>query len=152
MNRTLSVTEWHQLAREGTSIPVKIPLMGLSMFPLIRYNRDMVTVMPVETAPQKGDIVLFEDGDRKLYVMHRVWELKDGMALTWGDNCDQADGWIPEKEILGKAVLIERGKRMIHPNPKKGIQWARFWHWAGKRYRVYRKYRDRLAAAVRKNT
>ena len=137
MNRKLSIPEWHQLAQEGTNIPVRIPLSGWSMVPLIRVNRDLVTVIPLDTTPQIGDIVMFSEQDGKRYVMHRVWDIKDGEVLTWGDNCLRPDGWIPLKNLWGKAVLIERGKRKIRPDAAKGIKWARFWHQAGIIYRPY---------------
>lgn len=135
MNRALSIPEWHRLAMEGTALPVRIPLMGISMFPLIRYNRDYVTVVPAEKDLQVGDIVLFVDQERELYVMHRVWELNGDMVLTWGDNCIAPDRWMAREEIWGRAVMIERGKRKINADPRKGIRWAKFWHRAGKVYR-----------------
>ncbi len=136
MKKTLSVPEWHQLAIQGSAPPVRIPLMGNSMYPLVRYNRDFVTVAPMEGLPETGDIVLFRDHLRDLYVMHRVWNVKEGKVLTWGDNCSGADGWIPVEEILGKAILIERGEKKIIPNPQRGMRWAKFWHHVGKVYRL----------------
>ena len=150
MNKTLSIPEWHRFALEGTKLPVKIPLMGYSMFPLVRYNRDIVTIIPLEQCPQVGDIVLFKNTKRDLYVVHRVWEIKDNIVLTWGDNCDAPDGWMPIEEILGKVVLIERGKKKIKPEPDKGVRWAIFWHKAGKGYRFYRYCRNRVAERIKK--
>ena len=150
MNRTLSIPEWHRLALEGTSLPVRIPLMGYSMFPLIRFNRDMVTILPLEQSLQVGDIVLFETNRKNRYVVHRVWEIKDDMVLTWGDNCEKPDGWMRFEEILGKAVLIERGKRKIKTEPVKGVRWAKFWHKAGKVYRFYRCCRNGLAKKIKR--
>ena len=150
MNKTLSIPEWHRFALEGTKLPVKIPLMGYSMFPLVRYNRDIVTIIPLEQCPQVGDIVLFKNNKRDLYVVHRVWEIKDNIVLTWGDNCDAPDGWMPIEEILGKVVLIERGKKKIKPEPDKGVRWAIFWHKTGKGYRFYRYCRNRAAERIKK--
>ena len=126
---------WHQMAMEGTAPPVRIVLMGNSMYPLVRYNKDYVTIAPWEGELTIGDIVLFIDQKRNLNVVHRVWDIRDHMVLTWGDNCAHADGWIPSELIWGKVILIERGKRNIVPNPKRGIHWAKFWHVAGKVFR-----------------
>jgi len=150
MNVKLSIEQWHQMALDGTAIPVRIPLMGASMYPLVRYNRDLVTIMPIGESIQTGDIVLFKDTVRDLYVVHRVWKTEEGRILTWGDNCDAPDGWLPKEAILGKVVLIERGRREIRPDPHKGIYWAKFWHLAGKGYRFYRKYLEKLVAKIRK--
>ena len=136
MKQSLSVSMWHQMAMEGTAPPVRIVLMGNSMYPLIRYNRDFVTIVSCEGELKIGDIVLFIDKKRSLNVVHRVWNIKDHMVLTWGDNCDHTDGWIPLDLIWGKVILIERGNRNIIPNPKRGIHWARFWHLAGKGFRL----------------
>ena len=151
MKRTFSITEWCQLAKDGTSIPMHITLKGGSMFPLIRFGRDYVTIMPNNDELHIGDIVLFSQQTlTSIYVVHRIWDLKDDMVLTWGDNTKSPDGWIPTKEILGKVVLIERGRKKIQPDPIKGMKWARFWHQAGKVYRIYKRYKDGLVRRINK--
>ncbi len=135
MKQSFSISMWHQMAMEGTAPPVRIVLMGSSMFPLVRYNKDHVTIVPCGGDLKIGDIVLFINQNRNLHVVHRIWDIKDNMVLTWGDNCAYPDGWIPSELILGKVVLIERGKRRIVPNSNRGVQWARFWHLAGKGFR-----------------
>ncbi len=147
MQRSLSVQEWHELAEKGTDLPVRIMLNGASMHPLIRWNRDYVTVVPMKGSPVIGDIVLFSVHGSERYVAHRVWEISDKTVLTWGDNCDKPDGWIPLEAVLGKIVLIERGKRKIIPNPEKGYRLAQFWHSWGKGYRLFRRGKE---AAVRR--
>ena len=131
----LSIPLWHAMAKDGSSVPMRIPIHGGSMYPLIRMDRDYVTIMPLKEEIQVGDIVLICDPAADRYVLHRVWRLKDGQALTWGDNCACADGWQPLDSIWGKATLIERGKRTIRPDRGKGMLLARFWHVAGHVYR-----------------
>ena len=114
------------------------------MFPLVRWNRDYVTIMPFDREIVLGDIVLFNEPETGRYVVHRVWEIKNNMVLTWGDHCDRPDGWIPQSCVWGKVNLIERGKRQIRPNPKKGLHWAKFWHKAGKVYRKLGRWWHRL--------
>lgn len=136
MNKTLSIQDWHQMALDGSAPPVRIPLMGESMFPLVRYGRDKVTIAPIRDELKIGDIVLFMDESRKnSYVVHRIWKMDNQMVLTWGDNCPGPDGWLPMESIWGKVVLIDRGRKKIIPDPKKGMRWARLWHLAGKAYR-----------------
>lgn len=147
MNRTLNIQEWHRLAEEGNAPPVCIPLMGYSMLPLIRFNRDLVTVVPRGEELQAGDIVLFTVPGTETYVMHRIWDVKDRKVLTWGDNCQGPDGWLPLDAIWGKAVLIERGCLKIRPVAKKGLRWAKFMHKVGKPYRFFRVYK---AAVIRR--
>ena len=133
--RHLSIPEWHDLAEEGAAIPMRIQVKGNSMFPLIRINRDYVTICPLKERPQAGDIVMFADPERDRYVLHRAWQVEADRVLTWGDNCKKPDGWIPAELVWGKAVLIERGKRSIKPDRKAGLRLAGFWHRAGKIWR-----------------
>ena len=135
MKQSLSISTWHQMAMEGTAPPVRIVLMGNSMYPLVRYNKDYVTIAPCEGELKIGDIVLFKDQRRNLHVVHRIWDIRGHMVLTWGDNCAHADGWISSELIWGKVILIERGKRSIITNSKRGMHWAKFWHLAGKGFR-----------------
>lgn len=139
MNRSYSIPQWHRMALEGNAPPVRILLQGSSMSPLIRMKRDYVTVAAPEGIPVRGDIVLFADPGRPRYVVHRVWAVKEGKVLTWGDNCPNPDGWLPAESVWGKIVLIERGRWKIKPDPGKGIRWALFWHHAGKGYRLCQK-------------
>ncbi len=135
MNKSLAIPEWHRMAMEGNAPPVRIPLNGYSMFPLIRNGKDYVTIIPLDREVALGDIVLISEPGTGRYVMHRVWEFHDDQVLTWGDHCAKPDGWIPVDAIWGRAILIERGHWEIHPNPIKGMRWAKFWHQAGKVYR-----------------
>ena len=150
MNMSLSVPEWHRIAMEGTAPPVRILLNGCSMDPLIRRNRDFVTIAATDQELVPGDIVLFAVPDVERYVVHRVWKIQDGQVLTWGDNCGEPDGWLPKEAIWGRVVLIERGKREIRPDPVKGIHWARFWHEARKGYHLYRICRDGITRGFKK--
>ena len=152
MNRSLSIPEWHNMALKGIAPPVRILLNGGSMFPLIRWNKDYVTIVPLKEAPDVGDIVLFTGPDNDKYVMHRVWEVKDGMVLTWGDNCPNPDGWFPLEYVWGKTILIERGQRKLKPNPRKGIKWAEFWHHARKGYLLYRRIKDGVARRIKRKS
>lgn len=135
MKMTISILEWHRMAMEGDVAAARIFLNGNSMFPLVRWNKDYVTIIPLEYEAVVGDIVLFNEPGTGRYVVHRIWEIKDDKVLTWGDHCDGPDGWIPKSSVWGKVSLIERGKRKIVPNSKKGLRWAKFWHKAGKIYR-----------------
>ena len=60
--RSLPIDQWHEMGQAGDMIPVTIPLAGDSMRPLIRRNRDKVTIIPLNRELQIGDIVLFQGG------------------------------------------------------------------------------------------
>lgn len=150
MNRTLGIPEWHRMAQEGTAPPMRIMLNGGSMVPLIRWNRDYITIVPLEKVPGAGDLVLFYDEKADRYVVHRAWKVTDGKVLTWGDNCPAPDGWYPTDAIWGKVVLIERGRRTIYPDPQKGLRWARFWHKVRPAYMFYRRIKDAIGRRIKK--
>lgn len=150
MNKSLPIPEWHQMAMEGNAPPVRIPLNGYSMFPLIRKGIDYVTIVPVDRQLVLGDIVLFAEPDKGRYVMHRVWEIRDGQVLTWGDHCEKPDRWCNTEMIWGRAILIERDGKEIHPNPKWGLRWAKFWHKARKVYERYEKFRGGMNRLFKK--
>ncbi len=151
MNKTLSIEEWHQMAEKGNAPPVRITLSGYSMNPLIRGYRDYVTVVQQEGPLGIGDIVLFCEPGTNRYVMHRVWTLKGDRVLTWGDNCRKPDGWMRQEDIWGKAVLIERGKRVIHLDPQKGVRWATIWHHLGRIYRFGRRIKQGVLCRIKKS-
>jgi len=144
MKKMLSVTEWHQMVMDGSAPPMRIVLNGWSMYPLIRIRRDYVTIVQPGIRPAIGDIVLFSDPNKEgRYVVHRVWKRneKKGSVLTWGDNCQRPDEWIPLECIWGKVILIERNNRKIRPHPKTGIIWAWLWHQIMKAYRMRERIR-----------
>jgi len=115
---TLSIAQWHEYAAQGVNMPMRIPIRGVSMYPLIRLDRDMVTIMPLDAAPHVGDIVLFADPlVERRYVLHRLWAVSGTSVITWGDNCDGPDREMTMDCLWGKAVMIERGRCRIIPDP-----------------------------------
>ena len=151
MIESISLQRWHQLAQQGAYLPMRIQVNGTSMYPLLRRNRDYVTIHPLSEIPRQGDIVLFSDPDREArYVLHRVWRVEKDAVLTWGDNCRRADGLIPLSCIWGKAVLIERGKLRITPEPSRGLRLARCWHILGRGYRTAERLGRKLTGAVKR--
>lgn len=135
---SIDLKTWHELAEEGRRLPLRILIHGVSMYPLIRMDRDYVTIVPLTEPPKVGDIVLFADAERGRYVLHRLWRLSGEKAETWGDNCDASDGFMPLGNIWGRVELIERGGRRIVPDAAKGLRLARFWHVAGRYLRRLR--------------
>ena len=133
------------MALEGVEIPMRIQVMGVSMYPLIRSRRDHVTIVPVSEKPRVGDIVLFSDPYSDAhYLLHRVWRDDGDTLLIWGDNNRRPDGLVPLENVWGKAVLIERGKRRIKTDPVKGMRLAKAWHFFGRGYRFAQRMKWRV--------
>ena len=128
-NSGLSLEKWKELGDNGVVIPMKIPLHGSSMKPLIRPERDIVTIMPLIRAPMIGDIVLFRRIDGK-NIVHRVYKISSDWIQTWGDNCRNADAPIKRNDIYGIIVSVEkRGKTYQLDTDKQrsyGIRWMKY--------------------------
>lgn len=124
--RSMSVKSWHALALEGTDIPISIFLNGDSMGPLIRRNRDRVTLIPLRRPVKTGDIVLFADGDGR-YVVHRVRKRRNEKILTIGDHCTAPDEPLQDSMIWGLVVRVQRDGRDIPLDNKIARGVGRLW-------------------------
>ena len=131
---SLTIEQWMAM-REGGAIapPIWFNVVGGSMRPLIRVNRDKVMLVSVQPEEIKvGDIVLFPGRFRGgKYCLHRVWKLDGDRVQTFGDGLPKPDGWFPRSRILGKAKLIKRGKQTIDcDDPKwrrRAARWCALW-------------------------
>ena len=131
---SLTIEQWMAM-REGGAIapPIWFTVVGGSMRPLIRVNRDRVMLVSVDPQEIKvGDIVLFPGRFRSAnYCLHRVWKLDGDRVQTFGDGLPKPDGWFPRSNILGRAKLIQRGKRTIDCDDprqrKRAALWVRLW-------------------------
>lgn len=124
--REISIEEWRRLIGDGVKLAVNIPLNGNSMMPLVRRQRDRVTVVPVYRAPRRGDIVLFQRADG-VFVVHRLLSIGEDTVRTLGDNCRAPDPPIPASSVLGIVTYVQRGKRMLHVDTALGRFAGRIW-------------------------
>jgi signal peptidase I len=90
---------------------------GFSMTPAIR-DGDIITVSPLgDIMPRRGDVVAFRHPERPQMLVHRVLHAKEQKYYVKGDNCPEADGWIPAENVLGLITAVERrGKNRFWPN------------------------------------
>lgn len=92
---------------------LKIPLSGLSMFPLIKGGRDEAVLSSTKGKKLKcGDIVLYarEDGT---HVLHRIHHLKNDDFFMLGDAHTSIEGPIKRKYVLAVAeAIIRKGKEI----------------------------------------
>ena len=127
-SRALNVAQWHDMAQNGIILPVRTLVNGGSMWPLIRRNRDVVTVMPLQRTPQVGEIVLFPSPTRHgVYVIHRVWHIDGQRIQTLGDNCAYPEQWQDSQSIWGIVTDIERGTRHLNPTAPLWETYGKLW-------------------------
>lgn len=81
MSKTVSYEEY--LERYGS---LTYTIVGTSMLPLLRQDRDLVTLVPKEVRCRVGDVVLYRRPPTS-WVLHRVVEVLPEGYLTLGDNC-----------------------------------------------------------------
>lgn len=81
---------------------------GGSMTPFIRSG-DTITLHPAAADKiRTGDIVAFLSSPMMKMFVHRVVLTHHEFFLMRGDNLVDDDGWISEKDIIGKVAGVER--------------------------------------------
>lgn len=97
--------------------PFRFQAAGHSMTPAIR-NGDVITVSPLKgMMPRRGDVLAFRHPERPQMLVHRVLHAEARKYFVKGDNCREADGWIPAENVLGLITKVERlGKDRFWPN------------------------------------
>ena len=103
------VNVWDQTSEKFT-----IPIVGRSMYPLIREG-DNVLVECGYSQIRRGDIIAFRS-ENKL-IVHRVLTISEkgtGFSVTTkGDNVPHLDPVVSHREIIGKVSAIKRGEKML---------------------------------------
>lgn len=147
--RGLEIARWLGLAQQGVFLPVTIPLDGVSMQPLIRRNRDLVTIIPLERDPLPGDVVLFEQPAGR-FVCHRVRQIDGDRIQTLGDNCWNPDIWMDRSRVFGLAVSVQRDGRTIILDTDCSRALGRVWMAALPARMTWRRFRSLGGRALRK--
>ena len=111
-------------------IPIWFQVTGNSMYPFIRANKDKILLVPVKQDELKiGDIVLFpgkyKGGE---YCLHRLYKMEGDKVQTFGDGNLRPDSWFPKSNIIGKAILIKRGRITIDCEDPKWIRHFNRWN------------------------
>lgn len=131
-SKDIMVQDWIQMSEAFRDTDCRIPLnfcvTGYSMFPLIRNQKDRVTIIAHNGQINIGDIVLLQvRNPGGNYVLHRVCKMKDDQIQTLGDGNLHFDPWLPASVVCGVAVQIQRGRLTISPGSffwkKAGLLW-----------------------------
>lgn len=86
---------------------------GVSMNPLLKQGRDLVTLVPkTEKRCKKYDVVLYRR-DEKHYVLHRVIEVRGNDYVIQGDNCFAKEYGIRDEDIIGILSYFMRKGKMV---------------------------------------
>lgn len=110
------------LARDGVLV---YKTRGVSMEPMLRQNRDLVTIRVPASRLKKYDVALYKRGDS--YVLHRVIGVADDHYLIRGDNTYTVET-VPDSAIIGVLTAFKR-RGKAHDVTERGYRlYVRFWN------------------------
>ena len=110
------------LARDGKLV---YKTKGRSMEPMLRQNRDLVTIEVPVSRLQKYDVALYKRGPS--YVLHRVIEVKEGYYLIRGDNTYGLEQ-VPEENVIGVLTGFQRKGKPYKVSDSGYRRYVRFWN------------------------
>ncbi len=91
---------------------VLINITGNSMSPLLKENRDKALLTPISTPVKKNDVVLYLR-DNGQYVLHRVFNIKNGEYIMLGDAQVYCERGVTDRHLIAKACeFVINGKRV----------------------------------------
>ncbi len=98
---------------------------GRSMEPLLRQDRDLVTIRRPEGPLKRFDIALYRRGEQ--YVLHRVIKTAEDHYLIRGDNTYALET-VPCKAVIGVVKGFKRRGRDIDASNRLYGLYTRFWN------------------------
>ena len=102
---------------------------GVSMLPMLRQKKDLVLIRRYDgQGLHKYDVALYDRGDGKRLVLHRVVEVHDGYYTFLGDNCYNLEKGIPERAIVGVMEAFYRGGKKVEASSPFWQAYARVWY------------------------
>jgi len=87
---------------------------GFSMTPFIK-DGDVVTISSfLGRKVRMGEVVAFISPQTQSLAVHRIIGKRKARFLLQGDNVPEADGLVPEEQILGYVERVERQGRIVN--------------------------------------
>lgn len=146
-NLKIDTSEYVKNIKEMIELDYEVttPVVGWSMHPFLRNEKDRVLLKKPDCPLAVGDIVFYQRKTGQ-YVLHRIYKKRfDGYYMA-GDHLFELEGPIKENAIFAKVIEVEREKRWISTN-------AWFWKMAGWLWRFVfpvRKIYYEIKKAIRK--
>ena len=94
------------------------------MEPMLRQNRDLVTIKVPSSRLQKYDVALYKRGTA--YVLHRVMEVRQDHYLIRGDNTYRME-IVPDSAVIGVLSSFQRKGKKISTGSRLYQGYVRFW-------------------------
>ena len=100
-------------------------IVGVSMLPLLRQDRDVVYIerkTPARCRP--GDVALYRKNGR--YILHRVVETREKDYVILGDNCVAKEYGVTDADVLGVMTAFTRGGKTYSVGNRRYKAYTRF--------------------------
>ncbi len=121
---------------------------GVSMLPMLRPDRDAVTLSPLPQQLKKYDLPLYRR-DNGQYVLHRV--VKVGQTYTClGDNQFYTEPGVRQDQMIGIVTEFVRGGKRISVTDLRYRVYCRFWYHSRFLRRCWRKLKRILSGGKKK--
>ena len=93
--------------------PINVKCVGLSMYPLIKYN-DILVIQPATTKDLSAGEIIFFRLSTGLCIIHRlISKTRENMLLLNGDSMRNLDDPVKEEQVLGRVTrIIHNGKTL----------------------------------------
>ena len=101
--------------------------VGVSMLPLLRQRRDIITIEKKQGRCKKYDVALYKRPNGS-YVLHRVVEVREKDYVILGDNCLNKEYGITDENILGVMTSFVRGSREYSVNNHIYRFYSKLWY------------------------
>ena len=115
-------TTFEELLKRDGSLVYKT--RGVSMEPMLRQNRDLVTIQAPVSRLQKYDVALYKRD--KGYVLHRVIGVEKDHYLIRGDNTFVLE-IVPDSAVIGVLTGFQRKGRHYSVSNRAYQRYARVW-------------------------
>lgn len=110
------------LARDGKLV---YRTKGVSMEPMLRQNRDLITVGVPSARLKRFDVALYKRNGSN--VLHRVIRVRDGYYLIRGDNTFRMET-VPFENVYGVLTAFCRKGKDCSVNGRGYRAYVRFWN------------------------
>lgn len=128
MNRIVSMEDIIPLIKEQIENDGEVTFTpkGNSMLPMLRNNKDTVTLRKPEFPLKKYDLPLYVR-DNGRYVLHRVVDVEKNGYVMRGDNQFIDEHGIENSQIIGVVDSFTRKGKKYIVTSKKHVFYCRLW-------------------------
>lgn len=128
MNKIVSMDDIIPLMKEqiNNNGEVAFTPKGNSMLPMLRSNKDIVTLCKAQFPLKKYDLPLYVRGNGK-YVLHRVIGVEKDSYVMRGDNQFLNEPDIREEQIIGVVHSFTRKNKRYNCDSRTYMLYCRIW-------------------------